>query len=250
MTNTCEHFGEDFGGDEATTVIDAATEHAWDVPLYSTRSVEVDGVEYTVPFGIIPTQFGWRARWSLPGYPVLYWRFEARDLSRAEKLEQAIRWYRMPHPRQFLVQRIATEGGTGREGYTPRFTLLMKNYGLHRRPWMSVNLGGLWFITEERIQEAIQYLNRNLDHYEVRRLTMGHKDAAAFRTRDIDPMLKLVPGRRPMRVGLHDLLAWTGTSELVAFDPPETVAPGRKRLYWPELEDQIHPRCPTITALL
>ncbi|OJY94468.1 MAG: hypothetical protein BGP25_05610 [Lysobacterales bacterium 63-13] len=227
---------------------DADTELSPDRKRHShSRDVVIDGKTYEVPYGIKPTEFGWRARWVKLGYARQFWRFEEPDLSREEKLIQAKAWLAMSHPREFVVERIADSGGNGSERFTPRFRIRIENLrGQYGERWMTDHINGIWYITQDRIDEVIERMHRRLDHYEVRRMTMSHEKAIEFRIRDVDPSLILHPDQKPMRLKLHDLLAWTGEAQGVRFDPSQETAAGRTRLYWPELQDLIQERCPTI----
>ena len=217
--------------------------------IWEMRSIEIEGETYRVPFGIRETEYGWTARWWMLGYETRFWRFERINLTRREKLEQAKTWLAMMHPREFVVCRTAIPKGSGRNMFAPQFRLMVKEYpGTYPQRWMSEKLGGLWFITQERIDEAIEVLNRRLDHYEVREKTLGHTVAAKFKASDVDPSFVLNAGMRPMSLKLHDLLAWTGNGQGFQYEPSTGLSPQRNKLYWPELEGFIVPRCPTIRA--
>ena len=77
---------------------------------------------------------------------------------------------------------------------------------------------------------------------------MHHTAACDFKANQVNTNIILHPSQRPMSLKVHDLLAWTGKSQGVKFDPPESVEQGRTSLYWPELKGYVQDRCPTITV--
>lgn len=102
-----------------------------------------------------------------------------------------------------------------------------------RRSWMTIYLGSMATITQERIDVAVATLHARTALYrEIYARTDRETalDSAEVHMLDVEPPAN---PDYPTRLQLNDVLCWTGISEGVTYLPKSDVDPGRTTPYSP-----------------
>ena len=209
------------------------------------RMIEVDGKSYDVPANIFVTDRGWLCRHAHTGHVQEDRWFE--DKARAKTLAEAIAYLELPMPRVAYIERqVLRETGDGRVICKMRYVAGIDHHiGENPAKWMMVPLGDAFALTQEKLDSAFNELSRRLDYYEAIVANVGRIRARRMMPNKLPDEFEGGPPSWSVR--LVDVMAWTGNSESVRFDPNRGLDPERTDLYWPELKQTLAAHCPELT---
>lgn len=215
----------------------------------SPRAITVDGTVFSVTTGIARTSNGWRICIERVGEKTFQARFaDSTHGSAAGALQAAERRLSQLDMRpafqgislsrsEIRVFNVERKVRKIKGGGMPHFALSVRpSQGHLLRGWMTVHLGSIETLEQDRVDYAVSVLAARWRRYRQESAKTDFATAVdAVDYRNIRPLRK-----HPYTLRCQDLRMWTGKGDNVTFSPSRTVdsdrcRAGSSRWYWPEM---------------